>query len=94
MMSIDAVFAGLLERDAVLYVEDGRLRYAGPKLAADDDLLNGIDTHQAILTELFTYAPGRRCRFTDCYRLRAQGDSTACPDHRAEITARVSEIPR
>lgn len=89
MMSIDDVFAGLLERDAALYVEDGHLRYAGPKLAADDMLLNGIDAHRVMLTEMFTFAPGRRCRFTDCYRLRAPGDSTACPDHRAEISARV-----
>lgn len=86
-MSVDDVFAALAGRDAVLYVDGGELRYVGPDMG--DALQAGIDAHREILTEWFTYAPGKRCVFTDCYRLCAEGDLTSCPDHRAVSDAIV-----
>lgn len=83
-LSLDDVIAALRERDSGLYVEDGQLRYLGPDLAHDDPLAAGIEQHRAMLTELFTYAPGGRCVF-DCFRLLAPGDPIACPDHRMKL---------
>lgn len=87
VMSVDDVFSALLERDAVLCVTDGRLRYVGPDVPADDPLWDAINEHRALLTELFIYAPEGRCVFTDCYRLRGQSDLIACPEHRAIVDA-------
>ena len=42
-----------------------------------------------MLIEMFTYAPGGRCVFTDCYRLLAPGDKIACPDHRRLLDERA-----
>lgn len=84
-MSVDDVFTALQGRDAVLWVDGPELRYVGPDLSDSDPLYVAIDTHRAILTEWFTYAPGRRCRYEDCYRLRVAGDSTSCAEHRSLI---------
>jgi hypothetical protein len=78
-MTLDGVFAALLDRDAVLYVEAGQLKYAGPRLAPDDPLRAGIAEHRDILIDLFTYAPGGRCVADECYRLRVKHDR--CADH-------------
>lgn len=88
-MALDDVFTALLERDAVLYVEDEQLRYAGPDLAPNDPLQAGINEHRPMLLELFTYAPGGRCVMAPCLRLVAPDDLTLCPDHRAERDALV-----
>lgn len=85
VMSVDDVFATLLERDAMLCVTDGQLRYVGPGHGDSDPLQAAINAHRAELIELFTYAPAGRCVFTDCYRLRGTGDKIACADHRAEM---------
>ncbi len=85
-MTLDDVFQGLRDRDAVLTVRDGALRYVGPApLAPDDPLRAGIAEHRPILLELFTYAPGGRCVFRDGYRLLAEGDKIACPEHRRQF---------
>lgn len=82
---MDEVFAALLDRDAVLYIDGGELRYAGPELPLSDPIHVGIREHREILTELFTYAPNGRCVFTGCYRLPAGGSKIACQAHRAEM---------
>lgn len=87
VMSVDEVFATLLERDAVLWVDGGDLRYVGPDHGDSDPLRAAIDTHRVLLTEMFTYAPDGRCVFTDCYRLRAPSDPLACSDCRAKMDA-------
>lgn len=89
-MSIDDVFTVLLERDAVLWIDGTELRYMGPDHGDTDPLRTAIDTHRAELTELFTYTPNGRCRYEDCYRLRAPGDSCLCTEHRALVTELAS----
>lgn len=56
-MTVDEILAILRERDAVLYVEDGRLRYRGPRRAPDDTIRAGIDEHRAELITMFSVAP-------------------------------------
>jgi hypothetical protein len=87
-MTLDDVFQRLRDLDAGLYVEGGQLKYAGPKLAADDPLRAGIAEYRAILIEMLTYTPDGRCVFGGCYRLRAEGDPIACPDHAAKLEER------
>lgn len=87
-MTIHDLITALDYPTAALYVDDsGQLRYVGPKLAADDPIRLAIAEHRTILTELFTFAPGRRCVFTDCQRLIAQSSKIACPDHLCEMEA-------
>ena len=86
-MTVDDVFQRLRNLEAGLYVEDGQLKYAGPVLDSNDPLRAGIAEHRQLLTELFTYAPGGRCVYEDCYRLLAPNDKVACPDHRRQLDA-------
>jgi hypothetical protein len=80
-MTLQTLIAILRERDAAPVVEGGRLRYLGPRLAADDPLRLATVEHRAILLELFTYAPGERCTADGCYRLRADGTETCAGPH-------------
>jgi hypothetical protein len=48
----------------------GVLSYIGRKLPPSDPLWEALVEHRDILVEMCTLAPGRRCRLTDCYRLR------------------------
>jgi hypothetical protein len=91
-MTLDDVFALLSSRGVGLSVDDGELHYHGPKLPPDDPLRVGIAEHRAMLIELFTYAPGGRCVFTDCYHLLGEGDRIACAEHRAELDARELSV--
>lgn len=84
-LSLDDVMQLLRDRDAVLVVQDGHLEYLGPDLADDDPLHAGIEAHRALLTELFTFAPGGRCMSEGCHRLLAAGDKIACEDHRRQL---------
>jgi hypothetical protein len=84
-LTLDELLAAIRERDAQIYVQDGRAHYAGH--APDDRIQAGIEQHQATLVEVFTYAPSGRCVFTDCYRLLANGDPIACQEHRAKVDA-------
>lgn len=84
-MTIENLLDALRGLDAQLYVADGQLRYAGPKLAAGDPIRRAIGEHRAALTELFTFAPGRRCVFTVCYRLVAEGSRVVCPNHQQQL---------
>jgi hypothetical protein len=87
-VTVDDVFQALRERDAVLVVGAGGLRYIGPSPLAPDDLLRAaIREHCGYLIELFTFAPGGRCVFRDCYRLLASGGKVSCLDHRRELDA-------
>jgi hypothetical protein len=86
-MTLDELITTLRDHNAALYVEDGQLRYVGPRLAADDPIRRAIAAHRSELVELFTYMPGGRCVFTDCYRLLAEGDKICCPDHRRRLDA-------
>ena len=81
-MTIHELITALDYPSAALYVDDsGQLRYVGPKLATDSPIRLAIAEHRSMLTELFAFAPGRRCVFTDCYRLVADCSKIACPDH-------------
>jgi len=81
-MTIHELITALDYPAAALYVDvTGRFRYVGPKLLPDDPIRLAIAEHRALLTALFTYAPGRRCVFTNCYWLIAVGSKIACPDH-------------
>src|SRR4051794_37249967 len=79
-MELEDVFDILRRTDAVLHVEDGKLKYTGPRLDPDHPLRDGIDRHRATLIELFTYGPEGRCAAPDCYRLRI-GGADRCPGH-------------
>jgi hypothetical protein len=85
-VTLEDVFQILRDRDAALVVADGAIRYVGTAPLAPDDLLRaGIAEHRATLIEMFTFAPEGRCKFGACYRLRAEGDPIACPDHVAKL---------
>lgn len=87
-MTIAEIFADLNAREAVLFLDDdGTLRYMGPALASDDPLRASISEWKPDLIELLTFAPGRRCVFTGCYRLVAQDSKVACLEHQREIDA-------
>ena len=81
MMTLDALLADLRERDAALVVDGDRLHYLGPRLAADDPIRSAIAEYRAMLVQLFTYAPGRRCVSAGCYRLRVGGTKTCAGAH-------------
>jgi hypothetical protein len=53
-MTGDELLQTLRDRDAVLYVEDGRLKYKGPRRAPDDPIRAAIDVHRAELITLFS----------------------------------------
>lgn len=53
-MTVDVILQALRDRNAVLYIEGGRLKYAGPKRAPDDPLRTAIDEHRAELITLFS----------------------------------------
>ncbi len=80
-MTLAPLIAALRWRDAVLVVAGDRLRYLGPRLAADDPIRGAIAEHRLLLLELFTYAPGGRCTEDGCYRLRADGSETCAGPH-------------
>lgn len=86
-MTIHELITALDYPNSALYVDEtGRLRYVGPKLLADDPIRLAIAEHRTMLVELFTFAPGRRCVFTGCYRLIAEGNKVACPDHARQLS--------
>ena len=51
-MTVDELLQVLRERDAVLYVDAGRLKYKGPRRAPDDPIRAAIDAHRAELIAL------------------------------------------
>jgi hypothetical protein len=53
-MTISDLIAALEALGATLVVTDGRLRYRGPKLPADDPIRAAIDEHRVELIELFS----------------------------------------
>jgi len=79
-VTLDEVIQTLRDRDAVLYVDAGALRYVGVSPLRDDVLRAAIAEHREILIEMFTYSPGGRCVAAGCYRLRVEG-MDRCPDH-------------
>lgn len=99
-MTLDEVFQVLRAWDAVLLVGGGALHFiCAEPLALDDPLRAGIAEHRSYLVELFTFAPGGRCVFEDCYHLLAVGDRVACVEHRRRLdqistrTQDVLEVP-
>jgi hypothetical protein len=82
---LDGLLATLRDRGAQLYVEHGRLRYAGPGFAPADPILKEIAEHRRRLVELFTYASAGRCTVEGCFRLPLSGVPSACLDHRREL---------
>jgi len=84
-LSLDSLIDALRERGAQMFVQAGELRYAGPRLRIEDPIHAAITAHRTMLIELFTYAPGGRCVFRDCFRLLAEGSKVACPDHQQQI---------
>jgi hypothetical protein len=80
-MTLEALIAALRERGAGLVVDGDRLRYLGPRLAADHPIRSAIAEQQLMLVELFAYTPGGRCIEDGCYRLRADGAETRPVPH-------------
>lgn len=68
-MTIDSLFSALRASGSSLYVDAGRLRYAGPALAADSPIRAALAEHKPLLVELFTFAAAGRCPEPHCYRL-------------------------
>jgi len=62
-MTVAELLQTLRERAAVLYVEDGRLKYTGPKRAPDDPIRAAIQEHRAELIAMF--APPRPAGWSD-----------------------------
>jgi hypothetical protein len=65
-MTVDQLLQALSDRHAVLYVEDGRLKYAGPKRPPGDPIRAAIQEHRAELVALFS--PARPEGWSDCHQ--------------------------
>ena len=92
-MTIPELVTALDYPTSALYVDAvGHLRYVGPAIAPDAPIRLAIAKHRTTLTELFTYAPGRRCVFTGCYRLVAAGSKIVCVEHRIVIDQELAAL--